>query len=244
MTRVPIVCYHGVSTAETRPLGRYEVSARTLERQLGLARRLGYRTLTLSELIDAFERGARTRRALVVTFDDGYRDTVTVAAPILDSLGFHATVFVVPELVGKTAAWHAGVGEAAPLATWDELGALRDRGWEVGLHSATHADLTTLSNGALTFELLDATRSLEEAIGVRPRTLAYPYGRWSPKVAEVVRRAGYRAAVAITRGSMASRSSPRFALPRSSIRRTEGVLDFLALLTVGYRVTSRRERGR
>lgn len=36
------------------------------------------------------------------TFDDGYRNFVTAAWPVLRRFGFSATVFVVPEKVGST----------------------------------------------------------------------------------------------------------------------------------------------
>jgi peptidoglycan/xylan/chitin deacetylase (PgdA/CDA1 family) len=234
---VRVLCYHLVSEDRARPLDPWGVAPRTLERQLGLARRLGYRSLTLAEAVEAFETGKLSRRMLVVTFDDGYRDSLAVAAPILASLGFRATVFVVTDLVGKPAEWIAGAGEEAFLADWEQLRGLQDEGWEIGLHTATHPDLTALSADALRRETYGAKRSLEEAAGVQARTMAYPFGKYSPAVVDAVEEAGLRAAVTISRRSKVSPRSPRYALPRGEIRRDDGVAGFLSLLILGRPVT-------
>lgn len=61
-------------------------------------------------------------RAVAVTFDDGYADNLTVAAPLLERLGLSATFFLVPGLLSGTAqAWWEVLGWAFTRATSDEL---------------------------------------------------------------------------------------------------------------------------
>lgn len=217
----------------------WAVTPRSLERQLGLLRWLGYHTLTLSELVRAFETGEPTGKAVVLTFDDGYRDTVTTAAPILDRYRCRATVFVVTGRVGQTAAWTATDGESpARLATWEEIRSLRDRGWEVGHHSATHADLPTLGAERLAAEVGGGLRRLEREIGSPVESIAYPWGRHSPAVLAAAAAAGARAAVGATRGATATAWSSRLALPRCVVRRDDTLLDVFLIVTFGYRLTS------
>ena len=65
----------------------------------------------LDEVLACRERGRRSARPLAaVTFDDGYRDSVDAALPILERLDCPATVYVVTGLVGTNKAFW-----------WDEL---------------------------------------------------------------------------------------------------------------------------
>ena len=56
--------------------------------------------LSLAEFADRHRRGSLPPEALAVTFDDGYACATTTAAPVLQLLGIHATVFIAPDLVG------------------------------------------------------------------------------------------------------------------------------------------------
>jgi peptidoglycan/xylan/chitin deacetylase (PgdA/CDA1 family) len=78
------------------------ISTRTLERQLDCVGRL-YRFVSLDELGEHLESGARTARPLAaVTFDDGYRDSYQHAFPLLRKKGIPAAVFVVTDLLGTS----------------------------------------------------------------------------------------------------------------------------------------------
>jgi peptidoglycan/xylan/chitin deacetylase (PgdA/CDA1 family) len=121
-----------------------------------------------------------TQRPVVITFDDGFRNIYDVAAPWLQTLGFRATVFAVTGKVGGANDWPSHVPglPALPLATWAQLRDLIDSGLEIGVHGMTHACLTNLRPDAARREILDSGREMEDRLGTKVRSLAYPYGRF------------------------------------------------------------------
>ena len=237
-----ILTYHRVCDDPSSPLKAYTVRPRAFWLQLRLLKWLGYHVIPFKDLIEAFETGRPVGRAIVLTFDDGYLDTFTTAAPILASYGFPATVFVVTNFVGTIAAWDAHFGSRMPpLATWEQLRALREQGWEIGLHSATHPDLTTLSTNALMNEIVQGEVTLEYELQSPASTFAYPYGAYSPAVVAAVARCGVRAAVTVDY-MMATHRSPRYAMPRYIIFGNDSLLDFFLIVTVGHRFTTLLQR--
>jgi peptidoglycan/xylan/chitin deacetylase (PgdA/CDA1 family) len=61
-----------------------------------------YRVLTVEELVARMKRAALPRNAVAITFDDGYRDNLTHAAPILARYGVPATIFLATAFIGAT----------------------------------------------------------------------------------------------------------------------------------------------
>src|SRR4029077_9847090 len=97
--------------------------------QMDALYRAGYHTVHLQEWINALTLNEQLGgKPIVLTFDDGYRDFLTAAMPVLRYYGFSATVFLVAERIGGVADWDSVYGEAAPLLSWHEGRALRARG--------------------------------------------------------------------------------------------------------------------
>lgn len=72
-----------------------------------------YRVISLDEAVEQLQRSALPPRALVVTFDDGYRDNFSHAWPILKSHGLPATFFLATGAVGTgSLLWHDRVFDA------------------------------------------------------------------------------------------------------------------------------------
>jgi peptidoglycan/xylan/chitin deacetylase (PgdA/CDA1 family) len=94
-----IVLYHGVISAPKDPLG-YCVHAGEFEEQIAtLSRR--FHPISLADLIAAIEgRAHLPERAVLVTFDDGYRNNLTHAAPILLRHGVPAVIHVATGYIG------------------------------------------------------------------------------------------------------------------------------------------------
>lgn len=87
-----VLMYHRVSAEEYRdPLN---ISAARLKQQLSALVHSGFAVAPLQD-VALGERVGATEDAVAITFDDGYRSSLEVAAPLLESLGLPATYFVV-----------------------------------------------------------------------------------------------------------------------------------------------------
>ena len=96
---VPILMYHliDVVTPSTPALTRrLTVHPAVFARQMRWLKRHGYHAITQRQLFDALVCGRPLpRRPILITFDDGYRDTLTQASPVLARLGMRATAYVI-----------------------------------------------------------------------------------------------------------------------------------------------------
>jgi peptidoglycan/xylan/chitin deacetylase (PgdA/CDA1 family) len=199
---VPVLTYHriGVAPADAAPVTRrLTVRPSELARQLLWLKQAGYRTITQRELYDALELGRPLPpKPLLITFDDGYREVLHTAAPLLERLGMRATAYVVS---GRLSA-------GAPFLDCAEARALERRGIEVGSHTVSHADLTTLGDAGAFRELQAARTALERCLDHPVQWLAYPYGAHDARVVGLARRAGYVLAVTTESGTQQDARAP------------------------------------
>jgi peptidoglycan/xylan/chitin deacetylase (PgdA/CDA1 family) len=190
---VPILVFHRI-VDDLPPGDRFRVciTRRRFERQMQWFARLGWRTLSLEDAGARLIRRERIPpRHFVITFDDGYEDTLTAAAPILCDLGFTATVFVVTGLLGQCSSWDAGQPWEAQLMSWDQLKEWLKMGFSIGSHSVSHARVSHIPLDAARYELTESRRALEAHLGISVRTFCYPYGEWSDAVCKLAAEAGY-----------------------------------------------------
>jgi peptidoglycan/xylan/chitin deacetylase (PgdA/CDA1 family) len=125
--RAVVLVYHRVGERRLDPW-RLMVDPQIFAAQMETLAR-DWLPLSLAELIEGFHRRRLPKRAVAVTFDDGYADNLEVAAPILLEHSIPATLFVATDLIDS----------GGPL-WWDELASLL-------LEPARLPSTLTLSNG-------------------------------------------------------------------------------------------------
>ena len=193
--RPPILMYHGVGGVSEDPFDLF-VSSERFAQQMQALRLLGLRGVSLGQLGDAVTR-CDADGLVGLTFDDGYRDVLSSAAPILERYGFTATMFAVSSLVGGENVWDPP--PRRQLMSESDLRDLIARGWEIGSHSLTHPRLTELDAEGLRHEVSASRTRLSDVLGVEPRCFCYPYGSADGDTVGAVRDAGYAYACAVVR---------------------------------------------
>jgi peptidoglycan/xylan/chitin deacetylase (PgdA/CDA1 family) len=123
--------------------------------------------------------------AVLITFDDGYANTVTTALPALEQHGLPALMAVCGGYLTGDLPRHVPhpVQEMADL---DQVQRWAASGRAVAAHSYTHRRLTGLSDKALTWQTAGDHEALTGLLGREPRTFAYPYGAYDPRVQRAV----------------------------------------------------------
>lgn len=204
------LAYHGVADVPLRqdPHGLF-VRPQDLRRQIAKLRSWGYRLVSFGELARLASASEAAGNA-ALTFDDGLVDNTETLAPLLAEEGAPATVFVVSGWLGRphgTVPW-------TRIMTEIELGELRATGVEIGAHSVSHPDLSTLSYDAALEELAGSKKQLEDVLGESVEVAAYPYGKANAETVRACREAGFLAACSATgRGSWADPHN----LPRQDV---------------------------
>lgn len=175
-----VLAYHAIGTPmEDDPRGTFN-----LEPGLFAAQMRHLRDQNAGRLLP-LEVGALKREhpGIMVTFDDGYRDNLSVAAPILAELGIPFTVFVCTGAVAERRKGFLAPGDVRELSKVPGAG--------IGSHSVSHVRLTECDDGTLGRELADSKSYLEDLLGIRVGPLAYPYGAVDRRVRDAAERAGY-----------------------------------------------------
>src|SRR6185312_1820977 len=93
-----ILAYHGVSDDDPDDL---TVSPASFRDQMTWMADQGARVIALGDALDRIARGLPLKNHLVLPFDDGYADFPDAVAPVLNRLGFPATLFVVTGKLGR-----------------------------------------------------------------------------------------------------------------------------------------------
>jgi peptidoglycan/xylan/chitin deacetylase (PgdA/CDA1 family) len=216
---VPILLYHSVADDPPAFARGYSVTPSIFAEHLDALVARGLVGLTVSGLVDAFDRRdhALVARAVAITFDDGLADFATSALPALRQRGLPSTMFVVTGCLGGGKAPPTHPTIAGHTLRWSQLADLTEEGVEVGGHSHSHPQLDTLSTPAARDEIRRCTASLEDALGEPVASFAYPHGYSSARVRDLVRDAGYRAACGV-KDTLSSPADDRFALARLMLR--------------------------
>lgn len=272
-----------------------------------------YRPVSLEEVEMAFAEGKRLpRRAVHITFDDGYRDFREVAWPILKELGIPTTLFVATAYpgsaersfwwdrlhraldIGPEDGWRREVlrvatergvttvdagwagydareilrhlphddmerlvdlvcrGKAvdvgrpihADILDWSELRELGDEGVDFGAHTRHHVALSRVGPERIRREIRGSLDDMERELGVRPRSLAYPYGMWNRGVARIAADEGCVLGFTCEHGLNRLGDADPLGLRRSAItKRTSPTVFTVRMLPWFARIERLRDRG-
>ncbi len=183
----PILLYHHISNDGNG--NRYYITPDVFRTQLQALRDWGYTSITISQMVNVLINGGELPpHPVVLTFDDGNIDIYQYAFPIMQEMGFVGTFYIVGNRL-----------QSRFFVDVDQLKEMINAGWEIGDHSMSHIDLT-LDQSTVGWEVASSRSVLEEALGVKINTFAYPYGKTDEYITNKVSEYGYQAAMGLGLG--------------------------------------------
>ena len=220
---VIVLCYHRL---EGKAGGGLSIEPALFEEQMKKIKDSGIPVIPMQDFL-AWRRGEKNipPKSIIITIDDGYVSGYDVGWPILKKYGFPFTMYV----------YLTYINTGGKAVTWAQLAEMRDAGVDIGSHTVLHADLKfkpkRLTGAQLSlapivtpmdydtwlkYELEHSKQVIEEKLGIKCSTIAYPYGLNSEKVREAAKAAGYEAAFT-TYGARLGLTTPSMGLGRYDV---------------------------
>lgn len=222
--RIPVLMYHRIGQAHNSWEAKYCVSPGNFVAQMQRLAREGRRAVSLTDFRAWLDGESELPQgAFLLTFDDGFLGLHEHAMPVLESLDFRATVFLVSALIGKRDEWcraNNPSGATYPLLDRHHILEMSAHGFDFQSHTRRHADLPTLDDTQLADELSGSKAELEDMLDKPVDYLAYPFGHYDERVMAASKEAGYQAAFSVQPG-FNRRDIDRFRIRRIDVFGTD-----------------------
>jgi peptidoglycan/xylan/chitin deacetylase (PgdA/CDA1 family) len=217
-----VLMYHKVNDLRPNPTS---VPTAVFEEQMGLLERLGYTPVSLDAVRDHYVHGTQLPpRAVLITFDDGYRDNLQNALPVLRRHGYPAVVFVPIGFLddGRPLPHEESLrllGIRNETLGWHQLAELEASGIRIESHGIGHRPVSELEPAEAAREIALSKLRLEERLEREVEAFAFVKGSladYRPEHASLVQQAGYKLAFTSVSGANGS-GSDRFRLRRYNV---------------------------
>ena len=183
---ISILTYHNFTTEEG---DSYKINITNFEKQMDYLAVHNYSVISLSELLTGLRAGQLPPKPVVITIDDGFKSTFTLAYPVLKKYNFPATLFLYTDFIEKN----------SNSLTWKEIGEMTKNKIEIGSHTLSHCNLLRYKENEsydsyisrMKKEIFLSKEILEGKMGGKVKFFAYPYGVYSPIIKNIVIQAGY-----------------------------------------------------
>ena len=190
-----ILIYHSVrpmSDTFTKSQRDFNLDPIMFDKQIKYLLDNGYNIIPMSDLLEHYQNNkSLPKNAVIINFDDGWKNQYKYAYPILKKYGISATFFIYTDKIS--------VGHA--FMNWDEIIDLQNNRMEIQSHSIDHPILTRINDDEKLFnEIYQSKKILEQKLNKPIKIFAYPYGMYNEKTISVVKNTGYEMARGIYNG--------------------------------------------
>lgn len=237
---LPVLMYHRVIDNKDEE-GVYDtyVTKENFENQMKYLSENNYISLTFKDIQNGEykKRFDKDKKYIIITFDDGYKDNLKNVLPILKKYNMKIVLFLITsESYNK---WDVDVKDREKekkfnLMTKEEVKELIASNLvEIGGHTTKHLDMPSIDLKIIEEDLKVSNKILEEISGYKPTSFAYPWGRSTKDVREIVKKEGYRFAVSTEDGS-ACFSDDLFEIVRVGIYSDDSIEKFALKISGKY----------
>jgi poly-beta-1,6-N-acetyl-D-glucosamine N-deacetylase len=158
----------------------------------------GYHVIPLQELTTLIKnKKPIPKKTVVLTIDDSYKSFYHNGLPLFKKFKYPFTLFVYTQ---------ATQDKYGDFMTWKQLRDSAQYG-ELGLHSHTHAHLTTLTTKEIKKDTKKALELFIKGVGFRPLSYVYPFGEFDKHVYEAIKSFNFHTICNQNRGAIDNKSS-------------------------------------
>ena len=172
---IPILVYHSICDEKSN----LSLNIAAFEKQIQYLKKNNFETINFNQI-----NTSKVNKKIIITFDDGYKDILINALPILIKYHFTATCFLVANLIGADNKWDISKKNfmKKDLLSKKDINEWINNGMSIGSHSHNHKDLTNITHDDLKHELDFSKKTLEDLFGYKIRNFSYPFGKVNNEV--------------------------------------------------------------
>jgi len=209
-----VLMYHKVNDLPGNPL---TMPVSLFDEQMDQLRQLGYTVVDLDSVLAHYTDGEPLpHQAVLITFDDGYRDNLSNAARVLRKYDYPAVLFVPIGYLGDPLPLPheehlAAQGILNRTIDWEEIADLEREGIRIESHGISHRPLADLEVDEAAREIALSKLRLEERLGRPVRAFSYVKGseaHYKTVHLSLVRQAGYDVAFTAVSGANSPSTDP------------------------------------
>ena len=203
--KIPIISYHSISN-ENCPIS---LSLNEFEKQLVFFKKNNFRSIHFNEIDNI------SSKKFIITFDDGYKDLITNALPLLNKYNFKATCHLISNLIGKTNIWdeYKSNIKDKELMNSSDIDYWLKNGMKIGSHSKNHKKLTKLNEKDKIDEIINSKIELENLTSSSVDSFCYPYGLYDANIVNIVKEK-YDFAFTTNRSRFNTNKHNKYLIPR------------------------------
>ena len=212
--KLKVLYYHEV-VEQGQGFSYQKIEIEKFEQQMAYLQAKGYKTLYFSDLDKPLPS-----KAVIVSFDDGFRSVYENAAPIMEKYGIRGNVYLPTRYIGNV----------PHFMDWDMVQELQKGSFEMQAHTHSHVDVRTLDEGALQEQIKASDDLFREKLGYLPRAFCLPFGTYDRESVKKIRQTGrYDYILGSYYGDLHIGKTDRV-LPRIGISNDDTMEDFAAKL--------------
>ena len=215
--RTQVLMYHSIGgSADGDHRGIYSLSPNSFVEEMELLKEQ-----CVKNDLKIVPFGDEVPGSLSLTFDDGYRDNLHIAAPLMEKFGFPFHIFLNPTLIESGRDNFLSIEDIRQLSTNPLV--------SLGLHGYSHEPLTSLSTQSVLKEVELAKSWFEDVVNRQATTFSYPHGSVDDRIAYLIKQCGFTVAACSKFGPITMKSD-RLRLPRIDVWSTDTRRSFVAKL--------------
>jgi len=187
-----VLMYHKINDIPNNTLS---VSTSLFEEQIKYLKE-NYTVISLEEVTNYINNGyVFPERSVLITFDDGYRDNLTNAYPILRKYGCKAVLCIPTNFLDHGILPHdEDLSISNPTLSWEEVSEMQDV-FEIASHGCSHIAFTRMSLSDAKKEIELSKRILEQKLKRTVKAFSYPKGSildFNDDLEDIVKSCGYQ----------------------------------------------------